>query len=67
MTEWISIKDSKPEEDVETYLLCQYENGNRFTAIGFMQENGWQFEYSSEYPEEKYIKYWLKTDWDELK
>ena len=67
MTKWINIKDSKPEEYVEVYLICQYENGNRFTAVGWRDGDEWIFEYSDEFPEKKNIRYWLGIDWDELK
>ena len=67
MTKWINIKDSKPEKYIEVYLICEYENGNKFTAVGCLMGDEWEFFYSDEFPEEKNIKYWLEVDWEDFK
>ncbi len=40
MTEWISVKDREPQNEVEVLLVMEYHNRkNRF--IGYKNENGW--------------------------
>ncbi len=57
---WISVKDRRPKEFDMCFLRWIYENGNTGKAVGYLDDNEWQIEWSDDYPLSKHISHWLE-------
>lgn len=56
---WISVDERLPEEYETCFLKWTYPNGNTGNAVGCLDDDEWEIEWSDDHPQSKHISHWL--------